>query len=132
MQAVQHVAELGVQLILLLSALITKYSPHWALEPEPLNFSAYRKSPRDVLFLRRLLLLEVSAMGLRFCTKDGLSLRRLRVSESVSWESRCRLLLGRMVLLKAVSGAKPLQLICNVPLLDTGVHAAGVRVLHSV
>ena len=61
MQAVQHVAELGVQLILLLSALITKYSPHWALEPEPLNISAYRKSPRDVLFLRRLLLLEVSA-----------------------------------------------------------------------
>eukprot|EP00891_Asterochloris_glomerata_P008512 jgi/Astpho2/8512/Aster-x1524 len=77
--AVQRVADLGVQLILLLSALITKYSPHWALEPEPLNFSAYRKSPRDVLFLRRLLLLE---------------------------------------------------LICNVPLIDTGVDAACWEILH--
>ena len=88
MQAVQRVAELGVQLILLLSALITKYSPHWALEPEPLNFSTYRKYPRDVLFLRRLLLLEVSAMGLRLCAKDVLSLRCLRSSETVSWGFR--------------------------------------------
>ena len=98
-QAVQRVAELGVQLILLLSALITKYSPHWALEPEPLNFSAYRKHPRDVLFLRRLLLLEVSSIGAEILCQNKLSLRRLSVSE-LSWGIRCKLLLGRLVLLK--------------------------------
>ena len=65
-----------------MSALITKYSPHWALEPEPLNFSAYRKHPRDVLFLRRLLLLEVSPLGTEGVYWNKLSLRRLSGSET--------------------------------------------------